>query len=64
MDHNQGRFPEIVHVQTPLGMNRALDQLATQLHMTKSELIRRTLLREVSTAGVPLGESEKVAAHG
>jgi hypothetical protein len=64
MDHNKGRFPEIVHIQTPLGMNRALDRLATQRHMTKSELIRRTLLREVVTAGLPLGQSEKVVANG
>jgi hypothetical protein len=43
------------------GLNQALDRLGTQ---TRSELIRRTLLREVISAGVPLGESEQVASHG
>jgi hypothetical protein len=56
-----GRFPEIVHVQAPKGLNQALDRLATQ---TRSELIRRTLLPEAISAGVPLGESEQVASHG
>ena len=59
----QGRFPEIIHLQAPLGMNRALDQLATQRHMTKSEFVRRTLLGAVAAAGVQLGEPEKVVAH-
>ena len=59
--YNQGRFPEIVHVQAPRGLNRALEQLATQRHMTRSEFVRRTLLREVESAGVPLSESGRTA---
>jgi predicted transcriptional regulator len=53
---NPGRYPEIVHVQAPRGMNRALDRLADQQHTTKSALVRQTLLREINTAGVPLGD--------
>jgi predicted transcriptional regulator len=52
--HNPGRFREIVHVQAPRGMNHALDQLANQRHMTRSEFIRRTLLREVEASGTSL----------
>jgi hypothetical protein len=64
MVSNPGRFSEIVHVRGPNGLNQTLEQPATQQHATRSELIRRTLLREVISAGVPLGESEQVAAHG
>ena len=62
--HNPGRFPEILHVQAPRGLNQALDRLANQQHMTRSELIRRALLREVAAAGVSLGGSERVVSHG
>jgi hypothetical protein len=55
---------EIVHAQAQRGQSQALDWLATQQHTTASELIRRTLLLEVISAGVPLGESEQVASHG
>jgi hypothetical protein len=55
---------EIVHAQAQMGQNQALDWRATQQHTTAAELIRRTLLREVNSAGVPLGESEQVASHG
>jgi hypothetical protein len=50
----QGRFPEVVHVQAPRGMNRALDRLADQHHTTKSAFVRTVLLREVTSAGVSL----------
>ena len=56
--YNQGRFPEILHLQTPRGTNRALHQLASKRHQTKSECVRRVLLREFADAGVPLGEFE------
>jgi hypothetical protein len=59
--HNPGRFPEIVHVQTPRGVNQALERLADRQHMTKSELVRRALLREVAAAGMPLSEPERAA---
>jgi hypothetical protein len=62
--HNPGLFPEIVHVQAPRGLNPALDRFANQQHMTRSELVRRALLREVTDAGVSLGESEQFASHG
>jgi len=62
--HNPGRFPEILHVQAPRGLNQALDRLASQQHMTRSELVRRALLREVTDAGVSLGGSEQVVSHG
>jgi hypothetical protein len=52
--HNPGMFPEIVHVQAPRGMNEALEQLATQRHMTRSEFVRRILLREVEASGASL----------
>jgi predicted transcriptional regulator len=61
--YNQGRFPEIVHVQAPRGLNQALDHLATQQHMTRSELVRRALLREVTAAGVSLREPEQAAGN-
>jgi len=35
-------------------MNDALDQLANQRHMTRSEFVRRTLLREVEASGTSL----------
>ncbi len=62
--HNPGRFPEILHVQAPRGLNQALDRLANQQHMTRSELVRRALLREVTDAGVSLGEPEGIVSHG
>ena len=52
------------HAQVQRGQNQALDRLATQQHTTASELIRRTLLLEVTSYGVLLGESEQVASHG
>jgi hypothetical protein len=55
---------EIVRAQAQRGQNQALDWLATQQHTTASELILRTLPREVISAGVPLGESEQVARYG
>jgi hypothetical protein len=64
MVSNLGRFSEIVHVQGPNGLNRTLEQHATQKYATRSRLIRRTALREVISASVPLGESDQVASHG
>jgi hypothetical protein len=64
MVSNAGRFSKIVHVQGPNGLNQTLEQPATQQYATRSGLIRRTPLREVISAGVPLGESEQVASHG
>jgi hypothetical protein len=63
-EHNPGRFPEIVHLQAPRGLNQALDRLASQQHMTRSEFVRRVLLSKVTDAGVSLGEPEQVASHG
>jgi hypothetical protein len=62
--NNSGRFPEVVYVQAPAGLNRALDQVAAKQHTTRSELVRRTLMREVATAGVALDEPSRVASHG
>jgi hypothetical protein len=59
-----GRFPEIIHIQTPSGMNRAFNQLASQRHQTKSECVRRALLRELADAGVVLGTPNSQAAGG
>ena len=54
--NNSGRFPEVVHVQAPSGLNRALDELAARQRTTRSELVRRVLIREAEAAGVKLEE--------
>jgi hypothetical protein len=55
---------EIVHAQAQRGLNQTLEQPATQQYAPRSSWIRRTLLREAISAGVPLGESEQVASNG
>jgi Ribbon-helix-helix protein, copG family len=56
-------FPGRLLVQTPIGLNKALDELAARQRTTRSELVRRALMREVADAGVQIGEPEKVANH-
>jgi hypothetical protein len=43
-------------VQAPSGLNRALDELAARQRTTRSELVRRVLIREAEAAGVKLDE--------
>jgi metal-responsive CopG/Arc/MetJ family transcriptional regulator len=54
-------FPERLFLQGPRGLNRALDELAARQRTTRSELVRRALMREVENAGVSLPEPERVA---
>jgi len=49
--------------QTPVGLNQALNELAAGQRTTRSEIVRRALMREVADAGVQIGEPEKVANH-
>jgi hypothetical protein len=56
-------FPERMHLLTPRGLGRALDTIAAKQHTTRSEVIRRTLLREVESNGVQLAVAERVFRH-
>ena len=63
---------QIVHFLSPLvlvclifsGLSWPLDELAARQQTTRSELVRRALMREVADAGVQIGEPEKVANYG
>jgi hypothetical protein len=55
-------YPERLFLQTPAGFSRALNEVAARRHQTRSELIRRALLKEIERAGVSL-KSEQVARH-
>jgi predicted transcriptional regulator len=48
------RFPEVLRLVAPRGINAALDELAAKQHTTRSEVVRRALLREVEANGVQL----------
>ena len=54
-------FPGRLLVQTPVGLNQALDELAAKQHTTRSEVVRRALMREVEVNGVSFGEPEREA---
>jgi predicted transcriptional regulator len=54
-------FPERLYLQAPRGLNRALDELAWKQRTTRAEVVRRALMREVESNGVPLDEPERAA---
>jgi hypothetical protein len=51
-------FPERFNMKMPAGLGPALGELATRQHTTRSELVRRALMREVESNGVQLAEPE------
>ena len=52
-------FPERFNMKMPAGLGRALGELATRQHTTRSEFVRRALIREVESNGVQLAEPER-----
>jgi predicted transcriptional regulator len=48
------RYPEVIRFIAPAGISRALDELAGRQHTTRSEVVRRVLVREVEAAGLQL----------
>jgi hypothetical protein len=52
-------FPERLYLQALRGLNRALDTLASRQRTTRAEVVRRALMREVESNGVPIGEPER-----
>jgi predicted transcriptional regulator len=61
-DETALKFPERLSLQAPRGLGRALDELAGRQHSTRSEVVRRTLLREVEAAGLKLAPEPARAA--
>jgi hypothetical protein len=57
----QDLYPERLFVLLPRGLNSALDKLASRQHMTRSELTRQALLREIEAAGVQLSAPERAS---
>jgi hypothetical protein len=57
-------FPERLYLQAPQGLSSALDKLAARQRTSRSELVRRALMREVEANGLSLGEPEQVVSHG
>jgi len=55
-------FPERLHSRVPEGLGRALDAIAARQHTTKSEVVRRTLLRELEANGLQLAPEPLEAA--
>lgn len=50
----RSRFPELLQIKLPAGVNKALDRLATAQHRTKSEVVRRAVLDEIAAHGLPI----------
>jgi metal-responsive CopG/Arc/MetJ family transcriptional regulator len=48
------KFPERLNLQAPRGLGRALDEIAAKQHSTRSEVVRRVLLRELEANGLHL----------
>jgi hypothetical protein len=55
-----GSFPERLEVLGPRGLVRALAVLADRQHTTRSEVVRRALLREIEVNGVQLATARQV----
>ena len=50
--HAKSRFPELIQLRLPRGINAALDELASKLHRSKSEIVRQAILREIASGGI------------
>ena len=61
-DEAESIFPERLYLRVPEGLGRALDRAARQNHTTRSELVRQTLFRELSSRGVEFQPEPMVAA--
>jgi predicted transcriptional regulator len=48
----QSKFPELLQLKLPRGTNAALDELASELHRRKSEIVRQAILREIAPVGL------------
>ena len=44
----KSRFPELIQLRLLRGTNAALDELASKLHRSKSEIVRQAILREIT----------------
>jgi predicted transcriptional regulator len=51
-DQHRSRFPAVLRLRLPEGVNEALDALANQRRQTRSEVVRQVLLRELEARGV------------
>ena len=49
--HAKSKFPELMQLKLPRGTNVALDELASKLHRSKSEIVRQAILREIAPVG-------------
>jgi hypothetical protein len=41
----KSKFPELLQLKLPRGTNTALDELASKLHRSKSEIVRQAIMR-------------------
>jgi hypothetical protein len=57
-ENQTNRFPDRFNLKLPAGLAHALGELAARQRTTMSEVVRQTLIREVESAGVSLGEPE------
>ena len=48
----KSKFPELMQLRLPRGTNAALDELASKLHRSKSEIVRQAILREIAPVGL------------
>ena len=47
----QGKFPELLQLKLPRGTHVVLDELASKLHRSKSEIVSQAILREIAPVG-------------
>jgi hypothetical protein len=56
-ENQTDRFPDRLNLKLPVGLAHALGELAARQRTTMSDVLRQTLIREVESAGVSLGDN-------